>query len=203
MTGAIDRDRATLLELHQGALDVFGRRVRATGADQLGDPTPCTEWSVRDLINHLVVEQLWVPPLLAGQSTADVGDRLDGDQLAAAGLDSGTSLAAIWYRAATGAHSAFSVAGALDGEVELSYGPSPAADYLAEMIADLVIHAWDLARALGTDEHLDPELVAIVDEVSAPQADRIAASGVFAEPVPVPDDADRQTTLLARFGRAA
>jgi len=64
-----------LLEAHGRALADFDRLVRAVPADRWDSPTPCAEWSVRDLVEHLVTEQLWVPPLLAGQTIAEVGDR--------------------------------------------------------------------------------------------------------------------------------
>ena len=69
------------------------------------------------------------------------------------------------------------------------------------MVADLVIHAWDLACGIGADATLDPELVNRVLTATEPHADSLAASSMFAERVPVPDDADPQTRLIAMFGR--
>ncbi len=74
-----------VLDLHRRALAEFGRRVHAVGTDQWGCPTPCKDWEVRLLVNHLVAEQLWVPPLLAGKRVADLGDGFaTGDVLGAA-----------------------------------------------------------------------------------------------------------------------
>ena len=70
-----------LLEHHARAMAEFGSRVHAIKADQWGDATPCSDWDVRTLVNHLVNEQLWVPPLMSGATIADVGDALDGDVL--------------------------------------------------------------------------------------------------------------------------
>ena len=70
-----------LIEQFQRAVDGFGRHVHAVKKNQWHDSTPDTEWDVRDLTNHVTVEQLWVPPLVGGSTIADVGDRLDGDQL--------------------------------------------------------------------------------------------------------------------------
>jgi uncharacterized protein (TIGR03086 family) len=64
-----------------------------------------------------------------------------------------------------------------------------------------LIHSWDLARGIGADDTLDAELVALVYERTLPFADQLQESGMFAPPVPVPDDADPQTRLLALFGR--
>jgi uncharacterized protein (TIGR03086 family) len=183
-----------LLEQHRRALDGFGRRVRAVRDDQWHAPTPCEDWDVRDLVGHLVVEQLWVPPLIGGSAVEEVGDRFDGDQL-------GDDPVATWESAAAGARRALTEPGALDGRVQLSYGTRDAEGYLLEMTADLVVHTWDLARAIGADETLDPELVQLVRGYAEPQLEHMAASGLFDPPVPVADDADPQTELLAMFGR--
>ena len=161
---------------------------------QWAAPTPCTRWDVRRLVNHLASEQLWVPPLLGGATVRQVGSRFDGDVL-------GGEPAAAWDSAASAARAAFAEPGALDREVHLSYGNRPARDYLREMTADAAVHAWDLARALGVDEALDPELVRAVLVQTEPYADQLAASGLFEPPVPVPDGADPQTRLIAMYGR--
>jgi uncharacterized protein (TIGR03086 family) len=184
------------LTLHPRALDGFGRRVRAIAPDQWGNPTPCTEWNVRDLVAHLVSEQRWAPPLLAGQTPADVGDRFTGDVL-------GENPARAWDEAAAGSRKAFAEKGALQRTVTVSYGETSAEHYLFEMIADLVVHAWDLARGIGGEEALDPELVRVVHGRTAPHADQLAASGLFDPPIPVEAGADEQTKLLALFGRRA
>jgi uncharacterized protein (TIGR03086 family) len=178
---------------HRGLAD-FGRRVHAIRADQWTAPTPCTDWDVRALVNHLVVEQLWVPPLLAGQTIAEVGDRFDGDQL-------GDDPVGRWDTAAAAAGAAFAADGALDRAVHLSYGDRPAREYCREMVLDLAVHGWDLSRGIGADERMDPDLVATAYEHLAPIADQWQGAGIFAAPVPVPDDADLQTRLLGLTGR--
>jgi uncharacterized protein (TIGR03086 family) len=184
------------LDRYIRAQEGFGERVHAVRDDVWNDPTPDTAWDVRELVNHLVVEQLWVPPLMAGSTIADVGDRLDGDQL-------GDDPRQTWDRAAAAARDAFSAPGALDRIVHLSGGDTPAADYLRDMTMDLVVHTWDLARALHVDERLPPDLVDWVYRRYEPQVDTMASWGVFAPRVSVPDDADQQTKLLAMFGRDA
>lgn len=185
-----------LLDLYRRAQGRFTDLVHAVGADQWSDPTPCTEWDVRALVNHVTVEQLWAVPLLAGSTIAEVGDRFDGDQL-------GDDPVAAWDRDATAALATFGAPGALDRVVHLSYGDSPAAAYAEEMLSDLLIHGWDLSRGIGADDTLDAELVQHVYDLTAPRVDELQASGLFAPPVPVPDDADLQTRLLALVGRRA
>jgi uncharacterized protein (TIGR03086 family) len=183
-------------ELHRRALESFGRRVHEVRADQWTAPTPCSEWDVRTLVNHLVVEQLWVPDMLAGRTIADVGDRYDGDQL-------GDDPVAAWDAAAARALEAFSEPGALSRTVHLSYGDVPAADYCREMTMDATVHSWDLARAIGADDRLDPALVEDAHELVEPRVDTWQGLGLFAPPVDVAPDADLQTRLLALLGRRA
>jgi uncharacterized protein (TIGR03086 family) len=184
------------ITLFRRAADGFGRHVHAVAAGQWHDPTPCDDWDVRTLVNHVAVEQLWVPPLAAGSSVSDVGDRLDGDQL-------GDDPVAAWDAAVADSVRAFGAPGALDGTVALSRGDHPASEYCWEMTTDALIHSWDLARGIGGDEKLDPELAALVYERTLPIADQLQATGMFKAPVPVPDDAPLQTKLLALFGRRA
>ncbi|MCC3771341.1 TIGR03086 family metal-binding protein [Streptomyces sp. UNOC14_S4] len=184
----------TLLARHGEALDLFTDRVHAVGTRQWDAPTPCAEWTVRDLVNHLTAEQLWVPPLLEGASLKDVGDVYDGDVL-------GDDPVAAWDTAAGAAREAFAAPGALQRTVTLSYGPTGADAYVAQMTADAVVHAWDLSRGIGADEHLPKALVDFTRREVGPYADSLAGSGLFARPVEPPEGADAQTRLLSLLGR--
>lgn len=178
------------------AMEEFDGRVRSVAPHQWHDATPCAEWDVRELVNHLVVEQLWAPLLLNGATVEDVGDRFDGDQL-------GDDPVTAWASASAAAREAFAAPGALRRSVELSYGRRPAEGYCQEMTMDLTVHAWDLARAIGADEQLDGELVSDVLAFIEPQVDQLVATGLFAPPIEVGEDADTQTRLLALLGRRA
>jgi uncharacterized protein (TIGR03086 family) len=185
-----------LSALFRRAAEAFGAHVHAVGGGQWHDPTPCTDWDVRMLVNHVTVEQLWVPPLVGGSTVAEVGDRFDGDRL-------GDDPVAAWDAAVAASLAAFEAPGALDGSVSLSSGVRPTAEYCWEMTTDALIHSWDLARGIGADETLDPELATLVYERTLPVAEQLHETGLFAPPVPVPDDAPLQTKLLAIFGRRA
>ena len=184
-----------VLELYRRAAGEFGDRVHLVG-DQWGNPSACSEWDVRTLVNHLVNEQVWVVPLMAGATVAEVGDRFDSDLL-------GTDPVGAWDRAIAAASSAFTEPGALDRSVNVSFGQITAVDYAWQMTADLTIHAWDLARGIGADEALAPDLCAAVLEALRPELPAYTAAGAFAEPLAVPAGADAQTTLLALSGRQA
>ena len=185
-----------LSALFRRAAEGFGSHAHSIGADQWHNPTPCTDWDVRMLVNHVTVEQLWAPRLLHGSSVADIGDRFDGDQL-------GNDPVARWEAAVQASLAAFDAGGALDATVSLSVGDQAAAEYCWEMTTDALIHSWDLARGIGADEILDAELVDLVYDRTVPVAEHLQETGLFAPPVPVPDDAPLQTKLLALFGRRA
>lgn len=183
-----------LIDLHGTAMEEFDRRVREVELTDWASPTPCTEWDVHDLVDHLTSEQLWVPHLLAGARIEEVGDRFDGDNL-------GETPATTWSVAAREARTAWVAPSSLDREVHLSFGDVPAEVYLWQMTFDLAVHAWDLARAIGANEDLDPDLVEELYAWTREQHGDLAASGMFDDPVPVPEEADTQTRLLALTGR--
>ncbi|HEX4654828.1 MAG TPA: TIGR03086 family metal-binding protein [Mycobacteriales bacterium] len=172
----------------------FGELVQQIKDDQWGNATPCSDWDVRALVNHLVYEARWLPPLLKGETIEQVGSQFDGDLL---GADPKTS----YDDALGGAAAAIKAPGATEGIVHLSYGDTPAAEYLGQITTDFLVHSWDLARGISADDALDPELVPWADDMARPQAAMLAASGLFDPPVDVPSDADPQTKLLALFGR--
>ncbi|MER7015501.1 TIGR03086 family metal-binding protein [Saccharopolyspora sp. NPDC000359] len=184
-----------LLAAHRTAMAEFDTRVQQIEASQWDNPTPCTEWNVRDLLNHLVSEQLWAPWLLDGATLDEVGDRFDGDVL-------GSDPVGAWDEAAAAARRAWDAPGATEGEVHVTGGVIPAVDYGWQMTTDLAVHAWDLARGIGADERLDPELVAELHTVLAPQVPAWQGMGIFAAPREVPPGADEQTRLLALLGRS-
>lgn len=177
------------LELHKQAHAEFGRRVSAiTDWDA---PTPDTEWNVRDLVRHVIVEQQWVLPLLKGLT-------IDEAQATIAPLCD--DLVGEWRRYSWLATQAWQSTPA-EAPVHLSYGMVTAAGYLREVVSDVTIHSWDLARAVSTDELLDDELVEAVWTVFEPQKDMLAASGLYAPAVPMAKNAPLQSRLLALTGR--
>lgn len=184
-----------VVDRHGRAMAEFDRRVREIPPDRWDDPTPCEAWSVRDLVDHVVADQRWVPELLAGSTIEEVGDRFEGDQL-------GEDPVGAWSEASRAAREAITAPGALDGLVHTSGGQIPASVYVSQLTLDLAIHAWDLARAVGADEKLDEELVADLYAEVESMRDEIAGSGLFGEPVPVQPTADQETRLLALLGRA-
>ena len=183
-------------ELHRRAVEEFGARIRAVADDQWQLPTPCSDWNVRQLVNHLVYENRWTVPLMGGSTIAEVGDRYEGDLL-------GDDPKGAWAESSAEAVAAVQADGALDRTVDLSSGPTAATEYVNQLYADHLIHAWDLARAVGADERLDPELVESCAGWFAKMEPHYRAAGAIGERPEVPPGADAQTTLLASFGRTA
>ena len=194
LTGAMaDFSAEELLELFQRAQAQFTDRVDAVAPDQWEDPS-LPGWTVADLVAHLVSEQLWVPPLLAGEP------HLEGRFPEATSDLLGNDPFIGWESAADDALSAFAEDDALIRTVHLSRGLTPASEYILEMTADLTVHAWDLAQAIGADTELDGELVT----AGLVYAERLPAEGIpglIDPPLDVSEAAPPQMRLLARFGR--
>lgn len=184
-------EAARWLRLQERAHREFAQRVAAV-IDWEG-ATPDTEWTVRDLVSHVIEEQQWVPWLLQGLATGHARSRLRALE---------PDLAMEWKRYSLAATTAWHDARP-EASVQLARDTVTVIDYLKEQVSDVTIHSWDLARAVGADEQLDDELVAAVWTVFEPQKDALEASGLFASPVPVPSDAPLQLRLLALTGRDA
>ncbi len=182
-----------LVELFERGVTHFGALLAAVG-DRWAGATPDTEWDVRTLVNHVLGENLWAPPLLAGSTIAEVGDRFDGDQL-------GDDPVAAWAAATAASVAAVAEEGALARTVHVSFGDIPGQEYVSQLVCDHAIHGWDLARALGADERIDPDLVEFAYDFLLPQVEGWRAAGVFGPPVEVPAGADRQAQLLGLSGR--
>lgn len=183
-----------LIDLYRQSVAGFTDRVRQVRPDQWSAPTPCTEWDVHALVNHIVYEERWMPPLFAGATIAEVGDRFEGDQL-------GDDPAASAAEAAQEADAAVAEPGALDRTVHLSFGDFPGSEYLYQLLADHLVHAWDLAAAIGADRALHPAAVAECARWFAPVEDAYRGSGAIGPRVEVPPDASEQDRLIAAFGR--
>lgn len=183
-----------LVAMFARAVGGFGELVGMIGPDQWQAPTPDTEWDVRALANHVLVEDLWAPPLLEGLTIAEVGDRFDGDRL-------GAEPARAWSDAAEAALGAVGGDGALDRTVHVSFGDIAGREYVSQLVCDHLIHGWDLARGIGADDGLDGDLVEFALGYLAPQVEAWRSAGAFGPVVEVPDGASAQSRLLALTGR--
>lgn len=183
-----------LLESYRRSLTEFTDRVSQVAPDQWGAPTPCAEWNVRKLVNHVVSEDRWAPPLFAGATIAEVGDRFSGDVLGADPAGSARD-------AVEQADLAVREHGARDRTVHLSSGDTAAREYVHQLLADHLVHGWDLAVAIGAEPRLDADAVheAAVWFTGAEESYR--SSGAIGPRAPVPDRATEQDRLIAAYGR--
>jgi len=176
----------------------FETRLRQVADDQWDLPTPCTEWTVRDLTNHVLVGTRMSVQLLAGGSQKNVVSQL-GDDLMSDSRDPVADFVAL----ATEMQQGFAAAGGLDGTVDHPMGEIPRTMFVGFRIMDNATHAWDLARAIGAEEELDADLVTRIWDDIQPMAAGLGDLGMFGEGASgdVGENAPLQTRFLDLVGR--
>lgn len=183
------------LETLKAATDHFGAVLGRVEPDQYELATPCTEWSVVQLVDHVVVGARWAGMILRGA---------DGRAALAQILSTPLSddRRVDWLAAGAEQLAAFADPGALERTVAHPIGPTPARAFLHLRVGDLVVHAWDLAHAVGGDERLPSDLVAAALLGFEARAGELAATGVFgAGPAAGERSTDPQQRLLQITGR--
>jgi uncharacterized protein (TIGR03086 family) len=167
----------------------FTARVHAVADDAWGSPAPCEGWAARDVVTHLV-DWVWGFPLArAGVERPTAPTAADDPSRAWDALD-----------AAIGAALADPVISTRPFDTPLGRVTFEQAIEMF-VLPDLVVHTWDLARATGLDETLDPREVHRLLEEMTPMDQVLRDSGQYGPRVPVADDADEQTRLIAFTGR--
>jgi len=166
--------------------------------EQLELPVPA-EWSqtpeptLLDVVAAHAYDEAWVPDVLAGRTIDEVGDKYGGDLLGGDPLES-------YDRLNDAATVAVNRPIDPDDVVHLSYGDFPVTTYLEHISTYRAFQAWSIAKHIGLDYSLPPELVDALYEIVVPQIDDWRAMGVFGPAVDVPEDADRETRLLGMTG---
>jgi uncharacterized protein (TIGR03086 family) len=153
-------------------------------------PAPCEGWVARDVVGHLVE---WVPAFVVagGAPPLPAGPSVDDDPLGAWSVMSD----GIQERLEDPAGAAVLVAHPYAGTHRFD-------DTIATFVTgDVLIHTWDLARATGQDETLDPVIVHEMLVAMEPLDEMLRESGQYGPRVEVPPDADEQTRLIAFTGR--
>jgi uncharacterized protein (TIGR03086 family) len=137
------------------AVGEFQRRLQFVQDSDLRLPTPCTEWNVHDLITHVIVGNLYARQLLVGQPNHEAWKGADpgGCTFADTALELMTAFAELDDPSQMCDHEA---------------GPITAEQLLGYRAADVTVHTWDLARAIGADEALDPRAVAAAMDAYRP-----------------------------------
>ncbi len=153
-------------------------------------PTPDPGWDVRGLVRHVIDEQRWVAPLVSGRPMEEAGADIQ---------PVGDDLHAEWARYSEAATAAWTAADP-NTPVRLSRDTVTVEEYLREQVGDVVVHTWDLARATGSREELDPELVEAAWTIFAGSGDKQEIC-MFAPRMPLDESAPLQEKLLTLAGR--
>ncbi len=179
-----------LLDVHAEISKHALRLVDGISDDQWAQATPCSEWDVRALVNHMAgTSKVLTASARREAPTSDPNDENLGDDPV------GSFTAAI-----AGAEAAWRTPGALDGEVNVPFD-MPAVAALGVNILDIGTHCWDLATATGQDLQLSTGAVAAIDAFNRQLvSDEVRAGGGFGE-VLDPTSDDDLTGMLAFVGR--
>lgn len=177
-------------EEHRRIAGEFTITVEGVAPGAWDNPAPPEGWVARDVVRHLLE---WFPAFLSGTTglTLPVGPSVDVDPVGAWRVHT-TAVQALLDDPATGSRTYdFPHIGTMTlvDAVSMIY------------TADVFLHRWDLARATGQDETLDPVRCAVMYESMLPMDEVLRGSGHYGPRVQVPDDADVQTNLLAFTGR--
>lgn len=173
----------------------FAKRLAAVQPQDWDLPTPCSEWRVRELVNHVVGGCRMYTMLLNGTTPPDLAQLRSMDHL---GDDPADALDC----AATEMMDAFREPGALSRTVHHPSGDRPAETLAAMRVGEFAVHGWDLARSIGADEQLDPSLVHWLWPVLSAMAPGFSGGSWFRAPAGELDgDASLQDRLLHLTGR--
>ena len=145
-----------LLPLYTSTADRAAELLARVGKPQLSASTPCAEWTVKDLVNHLIGGQFMFGQALAGAPFApgEAVDFTNGDL--AASFRSATEVIA----------KAMADPGLASATAALPFGPVPATQAAGIALFEAYVHTWDLARALNTTVTLDSNATAAVNEIA-------------------------------------
>lgn len=179
----------------------FQARIAAVPADRWDSPSPCPGWTAREVVGHVINEARRTlaavggrqPEPLHGVAVADMGSLPE--------LSADADLAAAWRQVGAGLTAAIDDPDCRRAELPTPVGPLPFADTLEMLPEDVLIHTWDLARATGGDERLDPEAVRHVHAHLRPLDEALRQPWAFGPKVPAPPGADEQTEFLCFVGR--
>jgi uncharacterized protein (TIGR03086 family) len=151
--------------------------------------------TLREIVNYHAYEDAWVPDMLAGRTMDEVGkEKHKGDLL---GDDPAANFAALVERACAAARAVTD----LDRPVHTSFGDFPTRGYLWQTNMFRGLRAHDIARVIGVDAALPPDLVqGLWDEIS-PNAEAWRKIGVLPAAIPVPANAPLLDRLLGLTGR--
>jgi uncharacterized protein (TIGR03086 family) len=182
--------KSSILDSLARASTAVGDLVDRIAVDQWTAPTPCTEWTVRDVVHHLVGMNLVFVAMLQDSPTPERGaDRLGADPAGA------------YRRSAAALQDAAAHPGVLQRSQATPVGVATGVERLQWRIADLLAHGWDLVQATGVVAELPDDLVEHALTFVRAQLPSQPRAGRFADPQPIRDDAPAIDRLAAFTGR--
>ncbi|MFI5841160.1 TIGR03086 family metal-binding protein [Catenuloplanes sp. NPDC051500] len=167
--------------------------VRGVTPEQLGAATPCADWNVRALTNHVL--QVGSALRLAGRRAPFPDDLWTRDLIGADGP------ADRFEDDRRDALEAWSEPAAWDGKIDMG-APMTAPEAVTMLVSDLALHGWDLAQATGQEYLCDPAVAAVTRDFVAASGEQGRQMGIFGPALPVADGADVFDEALALSGRA-
>lgn len=176
------------------AVDQTGRIVAGVKPDQFSASTPCTEWVVRELLNHTIgVVEMFDD---AAQTKPFNGSIFANDNV---GDDPGAS----YETRAAVLHDTLSKPNVIERTWTMPFGEVPGAVGAGFATLELFQHGWDVARASGQQVDFDPEVTATANATAQMMpAEQVRVAGVFGTEGGCPPDASAEDRLAAFLGRA-
>jgi len=185
------------MDLHEemAAAAAEDARVVSGAADHpLEGPTPCTDWDLRTLLNHTI---LWT----AYSAERRARDEPLPDELTSTDFTAQPGYAEAYAAQLDKAVAAWSDPAAWNRELNVMGNPTPSDGVGALLLAEMVLHGWDVARATGQDFHCDGPLLAAAAQAVADNAELFRQYQGFAAEVELPAGASDFDRLLAASGR--
>lgn len=188
----------TPLDTLARSADGFSAVLAQVGDAQWHDPTGNEGQDVRALVDHVIGGDRMATVILGG------GSREEGIAQFARSRDDADPVAA-FARSRAELAAAFAVPGALDRLVAHPAMEMPGAQLLGFRTSECALHGWDLARAIGVDDAIDPDVLQAVWDQLEPLAAFLPATGMFGSGPSgsLPDDATLQARVLDLSGRRA
>ena len=175
--------------------------VASVEQSQAHDPTPCSEWDVRGLLNHLIGGLEFTAGCIAGSPPNIRPTDADSSYIHEPDV---AVLIEAYHTVLDRVLQSGSEPGALDGVVTTpNFGEMPVANIMMGTVMDQLVHCWDLARSTGQDTALDSEMVEFAYGmlVSGGFADMGRQAGFIGPEISVSDDSSMQDRMLAYLGR--
>jgi len=179
-----------IVERWKALTEAFGQRLEDVRDDQWDSTTPCADFTVRQLVSHAIDVQRVVPKGLGASGAIDTPN--------------GDDLKATWKAVRGAALEACSAEGALEKEIDSPLGGKmPAGQFFGGPASgDILIHTWDLARAIGANEKLPEDACRLaLGFLQVVPAAFLRQPGRFDAAIEPPEGADIQTQLLCFTGR--